>query len=124
MTSESRGRGQERRRHRRANFTWKAAVGPDDTLDLVPATTTDVSVGGVRLHGHLTASPGDDVLVIMSLKNRTVPARATVIKSEIVDEDTVELRLEFTEVSDLTKENLAKLTREAPASDPPAPEGP
>jgi hypothetical protein len=104
----------ERRRYPRARFGWRAAIGYLDEKDLVLAKTQDISLGGVRVRGKLSAVPGDEILVLLSLKDRTVPALATVVRSEIVGTDEVELHLEFTWFSEFGRDKLARLTRAKP----------
>ena len=101
----------ERRQYPRAKFAWRAAVGRRDTVELVGATTVDVSLGGLCLLAPLSATPGDELLVLMSLKDRTVPALGTVVRSEILGPDEMKLQLQFDWFSEFGRETLARLTR-------------
>ena len=110
MTTGASGEDSERRGQPRVRFKWKAAIGYRDEQDLVPAVTSDVSATGVRLLASFPALPGDELLVVLSLKDRTVPVVATVIHSENVSSEVVGLRLRFSWLSEVSKDKLALLT--------------
>ncbi len=104
----------ERRRYPRARFAWRAAYGFKDTSELVTARTVDVSVGGVSLVGPLAAAPGDEMVVVLSLKERVLSAYATVIRSELMRHNDARLQLEFNWFSDAARDRLRHLTRADP----------
>jgi hypothetical protein len=106
----------ERRGSPRAKGTLKADIGYRDEQDLFPATTKDFSLSGICLRASFAAAPGDELLVLLSVGGRTAPATATVVKSENVDNDTVELRLKFSWLPNFSMRKLAGLTGVAPAS--------
>lgn len=105
----------DRRRYPRARFSWRAAVGFRDGEELVDARTINISLGGVCLHGPIQAVPGDELLVLMGLKDRIVPALATVVRAHHFSEDELLLHLQFNWFSDSGRERLARLTRVAVA---------
>lgn len=89
-------------------------MGFKDAQDLVDARTLDISLGGVCLRGPIAAVPGDEMLVLVSLKDRIVPALATVVRSENISAEEVKLHLEFNWFSDFGRDKLARLTRVTP----------
>jgi hypothetical protein len=101
----------DRRRFPRAQFTWRAAIGHKDEQELVNATTHDISMGGVCVSGPLSAVPGDELVLLLSLKDRIVPAVGSVIRAEIVSPDEVKLHMEFSWFSEFGLATLSRLTR-------------
>ena len=101
----------DRRENPRAHFTWRAAYGLREKADLVEARTVDVSVGGVCLEGPVTASPGDEMVVVLSLKERVLSGYATVIQAEPLRHNQARLHLEFNWFSDAARDRLRNLTR-------------
>jgi hypothetical protein len=100
----------ERRRHRRSRENWTAAVGFEEDRDLVPATTRDVSVGGACMRSSLDATPGDSLIVVLSTKDRAMPALATVVKAETDSNGSRLLHLRFGWLSDASRDKLAAVT--------------
>ncbi|MHB8465110.1 MAG: PilZ domain-containing protein [Acidimicrobiales bacterium] len=98
---------QERRQDSRATVCWKAAVGRLDDIDLVLARTRNVSLGGICVRGSFVAVPGDDVVLLVSMKDRTIPVVAMIVATQLL-EDEAELRLKF---SSLTPAGRAALER-------------
>lgn len=96
----------ERRTHPRAVVQWKTAIGYVDQRELVRGTLRDVSTGGLCVRAPLMAMPGDEVLVLLSLKERTLPAIATVIRSENFAVDDIELRMRFTTLPGMSRDRL------------------
>ncbi|MHB8466919.1 MAG: PilZ domain-containing protein [Acidimicrobiales bacterium] len=111
MTSFLMRNRDERRRYPRIRTTRPAAIGHMDGHDLVGATTWDLSLGGICLRGPIAAIPGDEILVVVALKERIVPAFGTVVRSEFLGEDDVVLHMEFSWFSEFGRERLAHLTR-------------
>jgi hypothetical protein len=103
----------ERRRYPRARFAWRAAYGLKDAEELVDARTVDVSLGGVCLRGPLVASPGDQMLVLLSMKDRVAPAIATVVRTEVIGQHEAKVQLQFNWFSDFARARLINLTRAA-----------
>ena len=104
-------RQHDRRRYPRARFSWRAAIGFKDSEDLVDGRTVDVSVGGVCVRGPIHAVPGDELLVLMGMKDRIVPALATVVLSEVFSAEQATLHMEFTWCAPSSRARLAQLTR-------------
>jgi hypothetical protein len=109
----------ERRHHSRTRQSWTAAVGFEDDRDLVPATTRDVSVGGACVRSSLPAAPGDSLVVVLSMKDRAVPALATVVQTEAAPDGRRVLHLRFGWLSEASHDKLAAVTHDI-GSDPPS----
>jgi hypothetical protein len=95
--------------HPRARVTWRAVIGHKDQQDLVSATTSDVSVGGVSLRAPLPAAPGDELLLLVWLNDLIVPALATVVRAEIVEPDEAVLHMKFSWFSGFGEKELGRL---------------
>jgi hypothetical protein len=104
--------GPERRRHPRATIARKAAIGFADQRELVMGTAQNLSLGGVCTWGPLHAAPGDELMVLLSLKGRTIPAFATVIAAQKFGRDNVELRMRFSRLPGLSREGLLEFFRD------------
>ena len=105
----------ERRRNVRARVSGVAAVGYLDRPDLVAATTENISVTGMCLRGRLAAVPGDDVVVVVKIGDGEVSLLTTVVRSECVGDQEVELHLEMRWCPEQWRAELARLTSEEPA---------
>jgi hypothetical protein len=77
---------------------------------LASFVTDDVSLGGLRVHGRLLVTPGEQVVVVLSGQDRSLPTLARVIESNVfVREDRVELRLAFEHMTNARRARLAAL---------------
>jgi hypothetical protein len=81
---------------------------------LIPCSTQDVSLGGLRVRGRLVAAPGDSVVAILSAPRMVVPTLVRVVSSELlVREGWNELRLRFEHMSPVRLARISELLEEA-----------
>lgn len=99
----------DRRQHPRIDLTWDTAVGYTNEWELVQATVEDVSGGGTCIRTTLNPTPGDELLVVLSLEDETIAALARVVRSEAAGPDTFKLHLQFRWLQESSRHNLARL---------------
>lgn len=99
----------ERRKEPRVSMACDVEVGYLDDDEVVQARTRDISAGGMCIRGPLAAVPGDRIVVLLSLGAGTVPALATVVLTETIEEHEIDLHLEFSWLAAQRRQSLAQL---------------
>jgi hypothetical protein len=92
----------------RASLHAELGIASED--DLASFVTDDVSLGGLRAHGRLLVTPGEQVVVLLSGRDWNLSTLARVVDSTVfVREGRVELRLAFEHMTSARRARLATL---------------